>query len=206
MSAQSLIRRARSQSVALALIVSACSGAAETPATERTAPTTTAPTTTAPTTTPTPAATTATVTPLFCAYGGVGLVPDPLPPGYETMFATVVVQVDNPGPPVGPITVGAASLVDEAGTPLASLVRVDHFVVLPEIDPEGPTMGSFAVHLNPEGTPFDGTLPTGRTILRAHFSIDASPMVFPVRCHLELAGAPVPLVSEAASDGVWPTS
>jgi hypothetical protein len=185
-------RRARSPSLALALVLGACSGASETPASERTSPTTTA---TAP-----------TITPLFCAYGGVGIVPDPLPPGYETNFLAVVVAVDNPGAAVGPVTVSAGSLTDESGAPLASLVRLDHFVVLPELEPEGPTMGSFAVHLNPEGTPFDGTLPSGRTILRARFSITRPPSVFPAHCHLELAGAPVPLTTDADLDGVWPTS
>jgi hypothetical protein len=196
-------------SSALVLLLASCSGTPETAASDRTAPTTAPPTTAPPVTaapTPAPSATAPTVTPLFCTYGGVGIVPDPLPPGYETAFATVVVQVDNPGAPLGPITVGTGSLVDEHGTPAASLVRLDHFVVLPEIEPEGPTMGSFAVHLNPEGTPFDGTLPTGRTILRARFSIDASPTVYPASCHLELAGAPVPLVSDRPLDGVLPSS
>lgn len=184
-------RRSFAPSLVLALLA-ACSGASEETATERTAPTT-------------PSAA-LSITPLFCAYGGVGLVPDPLPPGYETMFATVVVQVDNPGAPIGPITLAAGSLVDEHGTPVASLVRLDHFVVLPELEPEGPTMGSFAVHLNPEGTPFDGTLPTGRTILRARFSLDRSPSEAPAHCHVELAGAPAPLVSDGELSGVWPTS
>jgi hypothetical protein len=187
----------------LVTLLGACSGASEAPASDRTAPT---PTTTPPAPTPAPPAATLSITPLFCAYGGVGIVPDPLPPGYETQFATAVVQVDNPGPPVGPITVASGTLVDENGAVVASLVRLDHFVVLPEVEPESATMGSFAVHLNPEGTPFGGTLPTGRTILRAHFSIDASPLAFPAHCRLELAGAPVPLVSNGDLDGVWPTS
>lgn len=185
--------------LAFAVLTACSSGASETPATERTAPTTERPATEHPAASP-------TITPLFCAYGGVGIVPDPLPPGYETMFASVVVQIDNPGPPIAPLTIASASLVDEAGATLASLVRVDHFVVLPAIEPTGPTMGSFAVYLNPEGAPFDGTLPTGRTILRARFSIDRSPTTFPAHCRIELAGGVAPLVSNGDLDGSWPTS
>jgi hypothetical protein len=185
----------RAHAIVLVVLAGCSGGASETPGAEHTSSTTNA-----------PSEASATLTPLFCAYGGVGIVPDPLPPGYETMFASAVVQIDNAGPPIAAVTLAGASLVDPAGGVLASLVRLDHLVVLPEIAPTGPTMGSFAVYLNPEGTPFDGALPTGRTILRARFSIDRSPEVFPVRCRLELAGGRAPMVSNGGLDGVWPTS
>ena len=105
--------------------------------------------------TPTPTAVVAsmtTATTLFCAYGGVGLVPDPLPPGYETEFAAIVVELDNPGAAVDGVSVLGATLLDGAGTPSASLRRVDHVVVLPTA-PSDPTWGIFAVYLNPEGAP-----------------------------------------------------
>ena len=53
-----------------------------------------------------------TATLLFCAYGGVGTVPDPLPPGYETEFASIVVELDNPGSAIDGVTVLGASLLE----------------------------------------------------------------------------------------------
>lgn len=148
-----------------------------------------------------------TATPLFCAYGGVGIVPDPLPSGYETEFVEMVVSVDNPGAPIAGLAVGSAGLIDGSGHPLAALHRVDHLVVLPGIEAESETMGRFAVYMNPEGMPFDGTLPTGTTILRARYSIDRSaPQTFPSECTLELTGGAAPIVARRSIDGSWPTS
>jgi len=147
-----------------------------------------------------------TATLLFCAYGGVGLVPDPLPPGYETEFASFAIELDNPGSTIEGVTVLGATLLDAAGAAIASIRRVDHFVVLPALETPGPTLGIFAVYLNPEGTPFTGTLPPGRTVLRVRFSIDRDPTVLPVRCRVELGGVrPSPLVVEGNVDGSWPT-
>ena len=158
--------------------------------------------------TPTPTAVVASVTTattLFCAYGGVGLVPDPLPPGYETEFAAIVVELDNPGAAVEGVSVQGATLLDGAGTPNASLRRVDHVVVLSEA-PADPTDGIFAVFLNPEGAPFTGTIPPGRTRLRVRFSLDRDPAALPALCHLELGGfGATPLVIEGNVDGSWPT-
>jgi hypothetical protein len=143
---------------------------------------------------------------LFCAYGGVGLVPDPLPPGYETEFASIVVQLDNPGAVLDGVTVLGASLLDANGAAVASFRRLDHFVILPALETPGPTLGTFAVYLNPEGTPFTGSLPSGRTVLRVRFSIDRDPTVLPTRCRLELGGIGAsPLVIEGGVDGSWPT-
>ncbi len=144
---------------------------------------------------------------LFCAYGGVGLVPDLLPPGYETMFVSMVFEIDNPGPPLAGVTVAGASLRDATGAPLASLVRLDHFVDLSAEPAPDPTWGSFAVYLNGTGTPFTGTLPTGTTRLRIHYSISSSAgLPYPDHCRAELSTSAGPLVIEGPLDGVWPTS
>jgi hypothetical protein len=153
-----------------------------------------------------PAASTLTGTALFCAYGGVGTTPDPLPPGYETEFAAIVVELDNAGPAIADVTVLAAALVDATGATTASLRRVDHIVVMPPLATPGPTLGTFAVYLNPEGTPFDGRLEPGRTRLRIRFSLDHAPTAMPARCRLELgAPGPSPLVIDGGVDGSWPT-
>jgi hypothetical protein len=62
------------------------------------------------------------------------------------------------------------------------------------------------VYLNPEGAPFTGTVPTGRTRLRVRFSLDRDPATLPARCRLELGGfGATPLVIEGNVDGSWPT-
>lgn len=141
---------------------------------------------------------------LFCAYGGVGMTPDPLPPGYETQFAEMVIEVNNPGPELAGVTVAAATMVGGQGATAASLRRVDRFVVLPELETPGPTLGTFAVYLNPKGTPFTGTLATGRTRLRVRMSIDRAPAEMPARCNLTLGG-PAPKAIAGKVDGTWPT-
>jgi hypothetical protein len=147
-----------------------------------------------------------TGTSLFCAFGGVGTTPDPLPPGFETNFAVIVIELQNSGPPINGVTVLDASMLDEAGAAIASLRRVDHFVVLTQLEAPGPTLGIFAVYLNPDGTPFTGSLPTGRTQLRVRFSLDHGPSGMPARCRVELGGiGSSPLVIEGTVDGSWPT-
>jgi hypothetical protein len=159
----------------------------------------------APTATPGPVAT-LTAVPLFCAFGGVGAVPDPLPPGYETEFAAIVIAIDDAGGPIDHVSVTSASLLDASEATVATLRRIDHVVVLPTIEATGPTMGTFAVHLNPEGVPFDGTLPSGRTNLRVRFSIDRpDPMRYPDRFRLELDANGTVLVVTGRIDGSWPT-
>ncbi len=153
-----------------------------------------------------PAASPPAATMLFCAYGGVGLVPNPLPPGFETEFAAAAFAFDNPGPPIPGVAVLGAALLDATGATAAAFRRLDHFVVMPPLETPGPTLGTFAVYLNPEGTTFDGTLPSGRTVLRVRFSIDRDPLVLPTRCRVELGGfGPSPLVVEGPVDGSWPT-
>jgi hypothetical protein len=45
---------------------------------------------------PEPVATNAGVKALFCAYGGIGLTPNPQPPGFESEFAVAVVEINSP--------------------------------------------------------------------------------------------------------------
>jgi hypothetical protein len=141
---------------------------------------------------------------LFCAYGGVGIAPDPLPPGYDTQFAEIVIEVNNPGAALGGVTVASANLLDAQGVHAASMRRVDRFVVLPPLETPGPTLGTFAVYLNPKGTPFTGTLGPGRTQLRVRVSIDRDPSAVPAQCRITLGG-PAPKVIEGKVDGSWPT-
>ncbi len=157
------------------------------------------------TSTPVPPATSEiTARVLFCAYGGVGMMPNPLPPGYETQFAEIVIEVNNPGAALGGVTVASANLLDAQGANAASMRRVDRFVVLPPLETPGPTLGIFAVYLNPKGTPFTGTLAPGRTQLRARVSIDRDPSAVPAQCRITLGG-PAPKVIEGKVDGSWPT-
>jgi hypothetical protein len=153
-----------------------------------------------------PATPALTGTALFCAYGGVGTTPYPLPPGYETEYAVMVVELGNAGPAIADVIVLGAALVDSTGATTASLRRIDHIVVMPPLATPGPTRGTFAVYLNPEGTPFEGRLEPGRTRLRIRFTLDRAPTAMPARCRLEIGGRGMsPLVIAGGVDGSWPT-
>lgn len=147
-----------------------------------------------------------TTTPLFGAYGGVGTVPDPLPPGYETSFATSAFDVDATSAAPG-LAVKAFDLLDGKGRVIASLKRVVEVVELPGGTPPGKrASGSWAFYLNPTGTPFAGTLASGRTRLRVHVALDRTPVdVARYRVQLASPAWTAPLVIEAPIDGAWPT-
>lgn len=122
------------------------------------------------------------------------------------MFATTAFEIDNPGPPIAGVTIAGASLRDAAGVPVASMLRLVHFVDLTAEPEPDPTWGSFAVFLNPEGTPFSGALPSGRTRLRIRYSIEAR-FTDAALCRVEIGGiGAAPVIIEGRVDGVWPTS
>jgi hypothetical protein len=142
---------------------------------------------------------------LFCAYGGVGLVPVPAPPEFEGNLAVIVVELRNPGPVVLNVVVKDVVLLDAAGTTTA-LRRVQTVEVLSpaELAPSPRAPGSWAYYLNPGGQPFNGTLRVGTTRLRIRVSLKTSP-VGPVRFQLAFGGLEAPLVVEGGVNGTWPT-
>jgi hypothetical protein len=146
---------------------------------------------------------------LFCAYGGVGIVPDPLPPGYETEFTSVTIDLDNPNGKTG-LTVKSIELMNESGKVSATMRRVVEMVKLDASKPPpGRTeSGSWAFFLNPPGDPFDGDLAPGRTRLRIRASLNLSPMEYLTRVRITFEtfeGAQPPLVLEGDVWGSWPT-
>jgi hypothetical protein len=143
---------------------------------------------------------------LFCAHGGVGIVPDPLPPGYETEFTSVTIDLDNPNGKTR-LTVKSIELMNESGKVAATMRRVVEIVKLDASkSPPGRTeSGSWAFFLNPQGEPFDGELPPGRTRLRIRASLNASPMEYLTRVRITLDGPQPPLVLEGDVWGSWPT-
>jgi hypothetical protein len=148
----------------------------------------------------------ATVRSAFCAYGGVGIVPDPLPPGYETTFVEHVFTIENPGPPLAGVLVESAGLTDPSGRVIAPVMRIEHVVDLTHEPPPDPSWGSFAVNLNPTGTPWAGTLPTGTSRLRVRYWIAPLGLRSPSHCRLELSGLGAPVTIEGPLDGALPTS
>lgn len=152
-----------------------------------------------------PAPPTAPVTPLFCAFGGVGIVPDPLPAGYDTAFATAVVDVTSTGASTSPVSVTDLTLLDPKGGVAASTKRVVAVVVLPSGPAPAPhSAGSWAFYLNPAGTPFTGTLGSGTTRLRVRVALDR-PAMEVARFRLTLSGFSTPVVVEGPVDGAWGT-
>lgn len=143
---------------------------------------------------------------LFCVYGGVGIVPVPTPPGYETAFVTQVFEIENAGPEVSGVTLERASLRDGSGGEIASMLRLDHFVDLTDDPPPDPSWGSFAVFLNGTGTPFTGTLPSGTRRLRIRYAISEMGMAPPEACHAELRLGATPLAIDGLISGALPSS
>ena len=135
--------------------------------------------------------------PLFCMYGGVEVVPDPLPPGYETQFAIAVVEIDSQHEASG-LAVTDLELLDKDGaaTKLKRVVEVEVFE-----RPRVATEGEFAYYLNPGSTrPWNGTLPVGKIEIRVRVALERAP-VAPVRFRLVLG----PHMIEGRVDGSWPT-
>jgi hypothetical protein len=135
--------------------------------------------------------------PLFCAYGGVGLVPDPLPAGYETEFAVAVVEVHS-------VTETASNAVtqfilfdkDGAETKMKRVVETEIFE-----RPRVASEGEFAWYLNPGGTrPWDGRLPAGTVRIRLRVALERAPAA-PVRFRLKIGSQSL----EGIVDGSWPT-
>lgn len=135
---------------------------------------------------------------LFCAYGGVGTVPDPLPPGYEADFAVVVIAIES-SRSVSGVTVADFALLDAAGAP----TRSRRVVELEEFDrPRVTSEGEFAYYLNPNGTrKWDGIVQAGRSRIRIRFALEHAPAATPVGFRLTFGSQ----VIEGRIAGEWPT-
>jgi hypothetical protein len=142
---------------------------------------------------------------LFCAYGGVGLVPVPTPREFEADLAVIVVEVQNPGPAEPNVVVKDVVLFDAGGATIP-LRRVQAVEVLSagEPAPSSHAPGSWAYYLNPGGQPFDGTLHVGSTRLRIRVSLKTS-STRPLRFQLVFGGLNPPLAIAGGVDGAWPT-
>lgn len=143
----------------------------------------------------------ATARSLFGAYGSVGFMPDPLPPGFETQFAVAVVEIDSPHE-IRNVAVTDFVLFDEAGKTIKSkrVVSVEVFN-----RPRVATEGEFAYYLNqgdkPGDTPpWNGTLPAGKIRLRIRVALAKEP-INSVRFKLKVGQ----YVIEGPVDCAWPT-
>lgn len=135
---------------------------------------------------------------LFCAYGGVGLRPDPRPPDYELHYAVAVVEISSPRR-ITDAKVTEFALFDrnQNATTLKRVVTIEEF----RDHPRSASEGSFAYYLNPAGAPWDGTLPAGTIRLRVRVALAEEPTDLMVRFRVSLG----PFVVEGAVDGEWPT-
>lgn len=137
--------------------------------------------------------------PLFCAFGGIGLAPNPRPPGFESEFAVAVVEINSPRKSAH-AAVSDFVLFDQAGkaTKLKRVVSVDVFG-----ETRVATEGTFAYYLNSASSAthaWDGTIPTGRIRLRVRVALVGVP-VAPVRFRLTIGQH----IIEGPVDGSWPT-
>jgi hypothetical protein len=136
---------------------------------------------------------------LFCAFGGVGLVPIQRPPGFESEFAVAVVEINSPRKTTH-AAVSDFVLFDQAGraTKIKRVVSVEVFD-----ETRVASEGLFAYYLNTTSNathPWDGTLPAGRIRLRVRVALVGVP-VAPIRFKLMIGR----YVIEGPVDGSWPT-
>ena len=113
-----------------------------------------------------------TIKKLYCAFGGVSLIPVPTPPDFEAQFAVVVLEVDSVIA-TPHVAVTDFALTDGAGktTRLKRVVSVEVFA-----RPRVATEGIAAYYLNPGGThPWNGTLPAGKICLRIRVALPQDP-------------------------------
>jgi hypothetical protein len=99
-------------------------------------------------------------------------MPDPPPPGFESQFAVVVLEIESPRN-IPNVAVSDFALLDGAGkaTNAKRIIEVEEFR-----RPRVATEGSMAYYLNPGGTrPWNGTLPAGRIRLRVQVALVAEP-------------------------------
>jgi len=137
---------------------------------------------------------------LFCAHGGVGLVPDPLPSGYETQFAVAVVEIESPAIAKN-VSISGFTLYDKTGvaTKMKRVVKAETFD-----EPSVAGQGFAAYYLNTAGKsrskPWDGTLPAGKTRLRVRVALENDPIAA-VRYTLDLGSYAI----SGPCDIEWPT-
>jgi hypothetical protein len=135
---------------------------------------------------------------LFCSFGGIGMQPSPLPPGFEAQFAVAVVEI-NRTREIRKAKVSDFVLFDQSGqaTNFKRVVSVEVFD-----RPRLASEGDDAYYLNPGNTqPWDGTLPAGRIYLRIKVALLSHPTL-PVRFRL-VVGRQV--IEGPINGGEWPT-
>jgi hypothetical protein len=135
---------------------------------------------------------------LFCAFGGIGMTPIHPPPGFESEFAVVVVEINSPNETTN-VAVSDFVLFDQAGkaTKFKRVVEVEEFD-----RPRVATEGVDAYYLNPGGTrPWNGTLPAGKIRLRIRVALTEDPIA-PVRFRLTLGKY---VIEGSVNGGEWPT-
>ena len=134
---------------------------------------------------------------LFCAHGGVGLVPRETPPGFELHFAVAVVEISSPRRIAG-VKATEFSLFDEVKrvTTFTRVIAIEVFD-----PPRRSAEGAFAYYLDSPARPWDGTLPSGTVRLRVRVAISERPMGFIVLFRLSLG----PFVVEGPVNGEWAT-
>jgi hypothetical protein len=116
-----------------------------------------------------------TATALYCEFGGVGITPTPVPPGYERYFAVAVVEIDSPNETKN-VEVSDFSMFEEGGaeTKLKRVGEVEEFNRV-----RLPTQNDGAYYMNPGGTrPWNGILPAGTIRLRVRVALVKEPVFF----------------------------
>jgi len=139
-----------------------------------------------------------TIQTLFCAYGGTGIVPNPMPADFEAWFAVVVLEVETQNE-IREARLSDFELIDN-GRQTAKMKRV---VRINEFNrPRTANEGEAAYYLNEGGTPsWDGKVPAGKIRLWIRVALDQQKHVPATRFRLTFGGR----VVEGPVNVRWPT-
>jgi hypothetical protein len=142
---------------------------------------------------------------LFCSYGGISPMPlPPTPPGFESEFAEVVVEVDGTRF-LSDVAVSQFSVLNSSKQAVMSLKRVisiERFIDAPPKSNWGYATYYLSPELADERYKWNGTLPSGTVLLRVRMSVffEGHESVGE-RCSLSIG----PYQIEGPLDAVWPT-
>jgi hypothetical protein len=114
---------------------------------------------------------------LYCGYWSYAVAPRPVPVGFESHFAVVVVEINSPAE-VDNVSVSDLALLGEKGVAVANMQRLLKADIFDEPYVAGESNAKYYLGTDPAGRtrPWDGTLPAGKIRLRASAAVVEDPV------------------------------
>lgn len=140
---------------------------------------------------------------LFCAYGGIGAQPSPMPANFENQFAVAVVEL-NSSREVSQAPLPTLSLLygERAALTTKRVISVEQFDE-PYVRGEGNMAFYLNSNLRGHTVPWNRTIPGGMIHLRVRVALatQQDSVLIPRACRVTLG----PYSVQGPVDGSWPT-